>query len=395
MTYGIRYWADLNLTSGYHVAARGMLRALAEHGFGPGRVRVVGTSVEDMAAAYDDEELLPYLDAERERPQDIVNIVHANLLDAGRFHTTTDRRYNVLVSAWETDRLPQHTKARTAYGDRSVVEACDLFDEIWLPKAETVQLLIDAGVAADKCTLLPHPLWTEAKPEPLGDERFRFYYVGSWDARKDVAKLLSAYYLSGWSIVDPVELVLHCPPPPGVPGHLYSEQVHEEFTALRRQAGGETAQVALLTTRRSRSWVDRFHEMGHCFVTASRGEGFCLPAAEAAAAGNILVLPEHVASPFEGYSRKQLAMSRAVSVPPLSNIRGYELGHKWWEVDVESLRSAMQRAFDGRHLVRTAADARGGARAGHSMFWDKPCEILQGRLAAIDAAVKPRLDAWA
>jgi glycosyltransferase involved in cell wall biosynthesis len=396
VSYSIRYWADLNLTSGYHTAARGMLRALAACGFGPDRVRVVGTSVEDMAQAYADKDLAPYLDAARERPADIVNIVHANILDAGRFHTTLDRRYNILVTAWEVDALPTRTQAKTAYGERSAVEALKLFDQIWVPKRETVELMVDAGVEAEKVQLLPHPLLRvpAAPANKASNDRFRFYYIGSWDERKDVATLLQAYFLTGWSVLDPVELLIHTPPAPGVAGHRHTERVTEAFGLLQKQAGSDRLpNVGLLTTRRSRRWVEDFHAMGHCFVTASRGEGFCLPAAEAAAAGNLLVLPQHVESPFRDYPGWRTVASQAESVPPLSQYRGYELGHKWWRTDLESLRRAMIAAFEDRHLVETARAEQ--ASFGQRLFDTEPTDILRGLLEKVEAAVQPRLDAWA
>lgn len=382
----VRYFGFWN-PSGYCNAAKGYLRAMAELGIKPPNVRcaaAVGASPQ-ASDRDDDPWLREYFSqaqwdgqrwVDQSEPIDkALNVVHIHPTFAPRYWT--QGWYNLAICAWETDSLP---KGRARNADDELVtlaEGLNRFDEIWVPSNLALQALVNSGVKEELIQLVPHALLPEQLQRPLPGpwpeiaernpgitpgrkipgEPVRFYFIGSWDERKNTSELLQAYIATGWDISTPVELVLHCVPATrdrlAVETHGWNAQ--EEATRIRSSASDPTSLPSwgLHVLPRSAEWIWRMHERGHVFITASCGEGFGLPALEAMACGNLVVSTRLAC---HAYGPDVSVPFRPEPVRPMPHVAGYELGQKWWRPDFDGLTEGFKKAFDmvrGRSHDRT------------------------------------------
>lgn len=364
--YKIRYWADCT-PSGYGYAARGYLQALAACGVRRFDIRVIPLVGEIPAAAEapkDDWLYQTHLVDHAKRPNPAppaANIVHAHPPLLGKRWAAG--WYNIAVTTWERDRLPEGEFPSAELRKETVQAVLKHYDEIWVPTEAVAELFRPIGTLVrivphalthqalerrprathPKISQRLHPALTGAAEEPV-----RFYYIGSWDARKNVETLLASYFATGWNAGTPVELVLHCTP---------SNASHQarEAHGMAAEAAFEAARdclrdptdapsVRLLTTKRTYQWVLELHRSCHVFATASRGEGFCLPALEALAFGNPLIGGAQVLKHFP-LEATYAVHSPLRTCPATPEVFGSELGQRWWEPDPDSLTAAFKAAF--------------------------------------------------
>src|SRR6185295_1274929 len=113
-------------------------------------------------------------------------------------------------------------------------------------------------------------------------EPFKFYYVGAWTQRKNPTGVIRAF-CHAFTRADPVQLLLQC-----------SGASLESIAAAAGSSGmgSERApsirpSVAPLTDE----GILDLHRTADCFVTASRGEAWNLPAFDAMLAGRHVIAP--------------------------------------------------------------------------------------------------------
>lgn len=364
--YNIRYVGDCS-ASGHGYAMRGNLAVLQELGIGPEQIDILPWPIyRDVPEDWFYQRFLCARDRPLFKGQQHLNIINTHLPDVGRFWTAG--WYNVVVAAWETSQLPSASFPCGGIGNAPVAEAINKCDEVWAT-TERVKTTLVAGGVTIPIYVIPHALQPQLLETPpkdvepdfapelhpyMGPEDLAhttpvlFYYVGGWNARKNVRTLLEAYFNTGWTPIDPVELVIH-----SVAGSVdeQARQAHafvtqSEFAALRDSLPNhlDAPIVRVLTEPKSYSWICKLHAANHVFITATRGEGFCLPAWEAAAVGNRVIVPAGALG---------VDVPGAVEVPttrtritPMPEAQGYELGQKWWDVDVDDLTQAFKTAFD-------------------------------------------------
>jgi hypothetical protein len=343
----IRYFCDPNET-GYGCAARGYLQALQAVGLGPDRVRAVPAITTVTEAFDDDDPAAPFFFGEGfPAGEDRINIVHLNPGMLRQYWTPLESRYNIALCAWETDALP-----KVEVEGKTVVDDMNRFDEVWAPTAFVKKVFEDSGVTVP-IFVLPHPVREEILAIGFKKDRAKnigFYTIGSWNARKNVECLLRAYWSTGWMITSPVRLTLHLTPPARDPRsvEVHSYLVRDGVNQIRDAVPDphDLPQFTLSTVPKHFQWmINKLHRPNHIFVTASRGEGACLPAIEAAAMGNVVIggggpaLDDlfEVAHPLCAKLE-----SRQVPITPMPECKGYELDQNWWEVGSRDLGEVMQ-----------------------------------------------------
>jgi glycosyltransferase involved in cell wall biosynthesis len=282
---------------------------------------------------------------------DLINIVHLNPGMAHTYYTPIGGRYNILVTAWETDRLTRRSY-KLGGEERTMVQDVNDFDEVWVPTT-SLKSIFEASGVTKPIFVIPHAIREEvlAIPpkktgKPIGkDVPVGFYAVGPWNARKNHVDLIRAYWATRWSIQDRVRLQLFTLP---VLRDTSSVEAHEWIAndAIRnlKEAAPQNkldlpALNLMAAPRRYMQHIKQAHIANHVFITASRGEGFCLPALDAAALGN------HVVGGFPAL--KDLAEhapglvtvlgSRKVPITPMPEVSGYEIDHEWWESSLYEL----------------------------------------------------------
>lgn len=351
----IRVFGDLNYGTGYNVALRGLLQCLEELGWSSENVHVVGASTSSYYREFETSDwITPYVYGEW-WGDDTVNIVVLNPGLVRAYHTAAGGRRNIAYCSWETDKLP-----KIVVGDKTVVDDLNAFNEVWVPTAHVKQVFEASGVKVP-VYVVPHTLLRGLEKfynaPPLSSEVTRLYTIGSWNARKNVEQLLRAYFAVGWTAESPVKFTVHVVPPTrdvhaiGAAGWVAQEAAKNLY--MSASSPQVLPSFGLLTTPRSFDKIYTFHCDNHAFVTASCGEGFCIPVYEALALGNVVVASgpwiEELAQQLPLDQRQLIVVpTRKAPITPMPECRGYELDHNWWVPEQQELVQAIHDVIDRR-----------------------------------------------
>lgn len=379
----IRYYGHVGQTTGYGKAAEAMCFALLSQG---AELEIRPLSAPE-ARTFEGANLplarLVKTDSELDTGPDVV-IVHTLPLDCAKVERMVrDAGGMTSLAKWIA-----YTTWEALDASAEVVEPLMPFDEVWHPSATSASAFDLASwpgrEPGDIVThVVPHafdegslerrrerltPLMASDGEFVRGLARpYRFYYVGAWNGRKNPNALVRAYAHS-FTRQDNVELVLSCQ---GVDPKLVVQAMAmtgvdpELLPAIRFEAKRKTDEDLLA-----------LHQGADCFVTATRGEAWNLPAFDAMLAGRHVIAPENMghgtflertsACLYRAWSSPAGVDVKIVDVPPGSPHRlagGIEIQtvgaqgltgkNLWLEPDVLSLGGAMRFAFKARltHLA--------------------------------------------
>jgi glycosyltransferase involved in cell wall biosynthesis len=173
-----------------------------------------------------------------------------------------------------------------------VVSLTSTFHQIWVPSRVTARAFMPAQervILDGYLRVVPHAFSDatlearRARPVELPEDRpYRFYYIGGWNGRKNPSGVIRAF-AKAFEPSDDVELVLHCPSVP-----------KDTLIAALASTGlgiDEMATIAWSQRPRTDEEVLALHTQGDCFVSASRGEAWNLPAFDAMLAGRHVICP--------------------------------------------------------------------------------------------------------
>ncbi|WP_371345672.1 glycosyltransferase [Ancylobacter sp. IITR112] len=270
-------------------------------------------------------------------------------------------------TVWETDRLPRHWPA-----------LINTLDAVIVPTDWNRQVLRDSGVTIPIWVVphLPRPAQSATDADrarllsrlpPLAGRRV-FYTVATWLERKSIGPLVAAF-AEAFHAEDKVALVIKTTAhdlervrrDPGHEGEAVP--VRPQFEAMIGRAvlrhGRLPPPICLLTDDLPDGEIAALHELGDCYVSLCRAEGWGLGAFEAACAGRPVIItgwggPTAYLAPETAYF---VDWSLAPVVPGEANA-SYTPDQRWAEPDMASAVAAL-RAVAGD----PAEAARRGARA--------------------------------
>ena len=185
------------------------------------------------------------------------------------------------ITTWETSHLPEEMmKSLDAHCDIIVVPS--LF-------CREVMSSLDNWKKQEyrhKYRMVPHcfspddwPVSEEVRP---ADAPYRFYSILGWSERKNPVGLLKAY-LSEFKKSDSVILRLKL--------SSFSADDVQSLICSTNIPIDELPALEIITDVLDHEDMVDFHNENDCFVTAARGEGWNLPAFEAAVLGNAVIAP--------------------------------------------------------------------------------------------------------
>lgn len=258
--------------------------------------------------------------------------------------------------AWETSRLPP-----------SWVRPCnDVCREVWVPCQELADVSVRSGVKVP-VRVLPHAVPLPPKKfvpksiiNGLPEDRFKFYSIFQWSERKNPNSLIMAYYQE-FSRHDPVVLVLKTYRLANAPSER--DYIRREISKMKRMTRGvDCPPIVLIEEFLSAHDIQAIHYYCDCYVSMARAEGFGIPAFEAAAMGNPVVVPDNWAftehfTTDRGYL---IDVPRNVPIQGMQHISLLYTGDMTWgDPSIESCRVAMRQAYeDQREAKRRGANAR-------------------------------------
>ena len=403
----VRYYGHVGAASGYGDAANEMCMAILDAGIDL-EISTNGESLHNrympLASCIRNEEELS--------PPDVV-IVHTLPMDCGEIlkRINFDPAYRaplrIAYTTWEGSSPMPWTMA----------QALLPFDQTWTPSTVTSKMMrfgrmqgvLSPGnpdpfgtvwTVPHACNVASDGRWTVAGTDcwrdpneftneytvsdwtPAADIRqlsapaYRFYYIGAWNSRKNPEGVIRAY-LRTFRADEPVELVIQ-----SAHGSADSCLIVQLATGL---PFNEMPTIRFSVERVSDEQIADLHLRSHCYVTASRGEAWNIPAFDAMLAGRHIISPAGLGSDdfligtsADRYSSTLVPAHGDVRLIPDPNLpsghararyfgpQGLTVREDWREPNIAELGVLMRRAYtERRHGLRVDYDIaqRFGRRA--------------------------------
>lgn len=197
----------------------------------------------------------------------------------------------------------------------------------------------------------------------IRENAFVFYTIGEFNPRKDFKSLLTAYYTEFGSR-DRVHFVVKTDRP-GVSPEAFTQEFAQWNTELLKslklhQDHNRYPSVTLVSARLNDEEILRLHASCDCFVTASRGEGWSLPAMDAMGLGRTPIVPSHTG--YLAWADDEVGWLYPAQRTSCSGVTDsfadlYRADEDWYQADILALRRAMRTAYEDEAARRVKAKA--------------------------------------
>lgn len=244
---------------------------------------------------------------------------------------------------------------------QAVAKALTPFDAIWVPSKQTCHAVKHGPGDFDlakRVEIIPHAYDPATSARHRGwrpaTSAYNFYYIGAWNRRKNVEGLIQAY-IRAFDGHHDVHLHVHSAGAPQTAGR---------FAAIATGVPQEQwPPMSFSTQHLADDELDALHQGGHCFVTATRGEAWNLPAFEAMLARRHIIAPKGQGSDdflantsadrYRCEVRPAGGEIRTVSMDPATGTgrmqyigaQGMSVHDDWHDPDPSQLAIAMRRAY--------------------------------------------------
>lgn len=345
------YVGRVNCVTGQGTAARHQIHTLRHHGL---RLQIADAG---SCGSPDPQGCDAFVQSARASDPGITprgTIYHAQPNTARTLRSESHPRPHILVSVWETTRLPVDW-----------VRWINSYDQVWCATHWQRDVYRASGVKEGLLRVVPFAI--DPALFPVASQRPRsshttFGSVFQWSERKNTAALIGAY-LHAFSADDAVTLVLK-----SYEGDSPQSDVSARVAAIvgSFHLAKRAPRIQVVTEASDSAAMKAFYQSLGCYVSTHRGEGFGFPIAEALLWG-VPVIATNWSAPAEfaagcfrgvGYT---LEPARNMDWQPF-----YDAGQLWAHIDVQNLAQAMREAHGGK-LQNSAADFR------------KRCEALMRR----------------
>lgn len=270
----VRYYGPVGLPTGYGDAANEFCMAML----------AAGIDLEILTAAASLHRKYTLLgpcirsDDKPPTPAPDVVIVHtlplscAKTLELAKVKETCPDALLVAYTTWEGLHAPLE-----------LLNSLSAFDQVWVPSAKTARA-IDRDGNRFITRIIPHACddrpFMPPRRRGVGDP-YRFYTIGAWSARKNIEGVVRAY-LRAFGKYNGVEL------------HVHSSNAAPAAVAMASIAAtgmqpSDLPPIHFTTGRLTAEEIDNLHATCDCYVTASRGESWNLPAYDAMRAGRFII----------------------------------------------------------------------------------------------------------
>lgn len=259
----------------------------------------------------------------------------------------------VLYTVWERENL-----------DRDVVATMSRAGQLWVACRRNARALIDAGAPDSKVKVIPVPYFPDdphlaLQNRPRLPGVHRFLHIGKWESRKAQDVLLHGFMLE--FVPGEAELIIktskYGPTQaryPGDPAAAIARALEDPRVVER---GWTQANVSPSIRMVRESLTDKqmvaLHAWSDTYCTVSHGEGFDMPAFNAALAGRRLVYTRSGGP--EDFTNEHDVQVEFTGMEPVDPWYEWEKDAVWTNVNVEQVAAALRSAND-RGYVRIERD---------------------------------------
>lgn len=360
----IRYYGHAGQLTGYGRAAENMIMALDRAGADV-EVRTLapyetlkfeGASLPVASLLKRDHELDPLPDVVivHTLPMDCPRVVDVALREGTL--AAAPRPTWIAYTTWEATDVPFS------------MQPYEVFDDVWHPSPASARGWVEKLASDHKGTvaIMPHcfdesllPFYRESVVARPSDGPYRFYSIGAFNVRKNIVGLIRAY-AHEFSRADEVELVLSC--------HGMTEQMLTQAICSTGLRPDECPVIRAEFNPLTEDQLWAIHRGADCFVSASRGEGWNLPAFEAMLAGRHVIAPAGQGHDFfllQTSARLYQALLAPAQVQTIATrdekgtriatigAQGLTARSVWHEPDLLDLASKMRAAYENRDSTLT------------------------------------------
>jgi glycosyltransferase involved in cell wall biosynthesis len=232
----------------------------------------------------------------------------------------------------------------------------NLMDEIWVCSQQNKEAAIKSGVVKPiKVVPIPCDPAQYRKEYPklhlFDGSPFVFYHVGDYSERKNIDNLIRAYY-EEFTRQDNVVLVLKTykeGKSPQESNEILKQNIRIIKSKMRKYNIDIYPPIILITDYIDESYMMALHQLGHCFVSLERGAAWNIPAFDAMAFGNHVVVNGWGGQDQFVTGENALRLSyNMISVYGMDHVQYnglYTSYEKWAEPDFEMAKAAMRNAY--------------------------------------------------
>lgn len=261
-------------------------------------------------------------------------------------------KYHIGHLFWETDKLP-----------KSWVAPCNKMDEIWTASEEQAEMIKRSGVKIP-IYAFPQPLDTvpatkNTLPYMLKNfDGFIFYSVFQWIERKNPKTLLQSFWKAFEGKTD-VALLLKTYRVNYTQKEvdLIKEDIYKWKHELKLS---HYPKVFIMKKLMPTESLYRLHKTGDCYVTATRGEGWCIPAVESMSMGNPVIGLDKTG--FADYMDQDIyypCSTTPQKVKQVNWIPWYTDEQNWLEISQKDLVKQMSKVYNNqKEAAQTGAKAQ-------------------------------------
>jgi len=331
----VAYRADWQSPSGFGEAARSTFRALADSGLNCRPITVPKDKIQQV-------NLFSF--PASSQPLCAKMWIHHVPPD---WFSLNESGKHVAIFVWETNRLLMNDSRGVQY---NWISALNKLDEIWVPSSFLVGVLRNSRVKAP-IKVIPHPIDTHlycpgakrnppcALPSNYTPAWTVFLYVGSWDERKRPDVLVRAF-TAAFTAKDHAVLLIKS----YVTG--IREDDHNILNQWVAECKASDAHVCTIPALLSNDEMVDLYRLANVFVSASCGEGFCLPAVQSMSVGNPVIASGW--SAFNDYAQIRVRYELK-DVPAKVRFPGYSSDQQWAVISEDDLVEQMKWAHTHRH----------------------------------------------
>lgn len=278
---GIRYWGPVFDSSGYARACREYLHCLHEKGV-PLTISPVSFDVDKPDLGELGKTLQSYV--RRDIPYN-VNIMH---LTPEHFPLYKDKdAFNVGITIWETDRIPDVWVKHMNDNVDLVIVPCEWNKQVF----EECGVTVPIGIVPYGIEMSDFEDTERLEIEGVRDDDFVFYSIFQWTERKNPLALMRCF-MNAFHGRDDVVLVMKT-----YKSNTSEEEVNQILSLCKTVKKdfslkeSQCPRIMMIGHILSDVELVRLHNRGDCYVSTARGEGWGLGLFHAMAAGTPAISP--------------------------------------------------------------------------------------------------------